>query len=447
MLSFSGLTLVGIALGVPVLGVLGYLFWRYLNQDPYSIGRRKGKRVVGTMKDQLLSILSSKASKRPLDERLKEVCERVFEVGFAFERAHYELEVRELDSQIKRIEEEVNTREKLLVNRYERGIEIARSEESVFKKRIEETESELAETQKKEAEKLQQLQKQNIRGEYFMAQLANNLRGLLRLSAKNFEIEVLRYGYALLVVLLLAGDFYITYSIFNDILKITIRGSVAIYVFSGVIALVFLVLAELFLEFLENQSLKNAKLTELVQRYSITIIGAIMIVAYLLIISVSLFPENNASRVIDAILRILFLPLITAAALMVRRIRKEFGFSFLLAPIKFIVFSIGLTLSYLVLPVEMIATSVHTKNKFRRSTTPIEKNILEVLTAERNKFASLEQDIAVQERKILSSKSRLENEILSMTLPFKQKREKAISHFKALKRGCDEAVFIQLGRA
>ena len=435
------------ALGVLVLVALVYFIWRYTSKDPYSIGYRKGKKIVGIMREQLLSTLNSKASKKSFDERLKEVCERVFGVGFAFERSQHELDVKDIEFQIRRVEEELTTSKKALIGGYDSEIKIAKSEEPILRKRIEELEAEWMDTQKKEAEKLQQLQEQEVRGGYFMSELASNLKSLLKVSSKKFETEILGYGYAALVALLLAGDFYITYSIFNDILKISVRNSAAIYIFSGTIALVFLVLAEFFLEFIESQSSKNAELIELVQKYSISIIGAILLVAYILIISVSLFPENNASHVIDAILRILFLPLITAAALMVRRICKDFGFNFLLVPFEFVIFSIGLILSYIILPFEIFAISAYSRIKFKRRLTPIENNIQSTLGQTRQKLLELEQGVAGLEQKILSSKAHLESEVIRVTFPLKQKKEEIAMHFKALKRGSDEAVYTQLRQA
>src|SRR3989344_3168490 len=225
------------ALGVLVLVALVYFIWRYTSKDPYSIGYRKGKKIVGIMREQLLSTLNSKASKKSFDERLKEVCERVFGVGFAFERSQHELDVKDIEFQIRRVEEELTTSKKALIGGYDSEIKIAKSEEPILRKRIEELEAEWMDTQKKEAEKLQQLQEQEVRGGYFMSELASNLKSLLKVSSKKFETEILGYGYAALVALLLAGDFYITYSIFNDILKISVRNSAAIYIFSGTIAL------------------------------------------------------------------------------------------------------------------------------------------------------------------------------------------------------------------
>jgi len=171
------------------------------------------------------------------------------------------------------------------------------------------------------------------------------------------------------------------------------------------------------------------------------VIAVILLSTYLLIISVSLFPEHNAARIIDAILRLLFLPLIIAAALMIRRIRKEFGFDFLLSPFKLIIFSAGLVLVSIPLPFQILARKIYIA---RGHNALHKKETLESLRQERKKIIDAEKGASTIEQKLSLEKSRLARERQHIISSLKKQKKELRVWFESLRRGSDDAVFSEL---
>ena len=434
------------ALGVSLLGTLGYALWRHGQKNPYSIGYRNGKKIVRATQKQWMDALYKAPESKPFDITLKEVCDRVFDIGFAFQRKHHEVETAYIDAQMKRVEEEIRAREASLTAGYKSEIELLQSEALVHQKKIQQIEEEYVKQQREGAQSVQAIQEKAVKKQYFASWLAESVRDKLRSAGKYVERDALRYGYACIIVLLVAGDYYITYSIFNDFLKVSTRNSWMIFSVSGIAALVFLVLADFLFDYLEEQSAKNAKIFEMTQKYALVILGTILAVAYILIISVSLFTDSSASRVIDAIMRLLFVPLVVAAAMMIRHIKKEWGFNFVFVPVRFVIFSIGFVIAYAILPFEAAVKGLYAYFA-KRKVAPIAYNLSAILKTERERLSGLENVIGTLQQKALQSASRLENEIYKAILPLQKKKDAMIEKFMALRKGCDEAVFTQLSKA
>jgi len=168
---------------------------------------------------------------------------------------------------------------------------------------------------------------------HFFSELIQKIRGSLSETTQKLETDTLRYIYIVVIALLLAGDYYISYFIFSDVLRIQFKDNqIAIYIFSGIIALVFLVLIDRAIGFL-NSSIFKKHLKKIQTVFSL-VIGLILLIVYFLLVSLSLIKENNIIVALDALLRLLFVPLVIAVALTIRKVQKEHGFSFIFTPFK-----------------------------------------------------------------------------------------------------------------
>ena len=208
----------------------------------YSIGYKTGKRIVETMESQLLEVLGNAADERLFDALLKDVGDRVFAVGFSQEQERYEEEIKEIDAETARAEEQFKKESESIIDKYSQEFELAKKELATAKERASEYEKKLEDIQEVEAEKPHDSQEKDAQKQYEASGLIKIFKELLLPLLKDFENHILKYSYALIVVLLLAGDYYIAYTIFSDILKIEVRNQTAIYIFSGIVALVFLIL-------------------------------------------------------------------------------------------------------------------------------------------------------------------------------------------------------------
>lgn len=439
-------------LGGSLLGTLGYFLWRQGGKNPQSAGYRKGAKIIEVAPNQWVNDLNNKSQHKPFDEVLKEICNRVFDMGFTLELKHYQAEVEDIDLQMKRVEEEIRIRETSLIAGYKSEMEILKTKAIGQKERVEELDGEHTKTQREEAAKSQGRQEKEIQGPYFSSSLVSSSREKLRISGKNFESDMLQYGYVCIVIILFVIDFSITRSLFNDLFLAgrnsqILSGLSQNFIFSLAFTLVALVLAEFGLESLEGQS-PVIQLSKHTKPYFTAGIGILLGMAYLLIVAARLFfPESGPAGMIDLMLAILTAPLIIAAALMIHRIKKEGGFGFILAPFRVAVFGTGVFISYVILPFEAIIKGVYAHYKSKRKIAPIEHSISDVLIREKANLSVLENAIDVLEQKILHSASRLESEILKAISPLREKKEAAIANFIALRRGCDEAVLTQLKKA
>src|SRR3989344_9202922 len=85
------------------------------------------------------------------------------------------------------------------------------------------------------------------------------------------------YGVLIIALVLLFADWYITYGIFSDVLRVKGFSLLAIYVFSGVIAVLFVVFLEFGMEKLSRQAASQ------VQRYTpyfVGVIAALLLIVY-----------------------------------------------------------------------------------------------------------------------------------------------------------------------
>ena len=118
-----------------------------------------------------------------------------------------------------------------------------------------------------------------------------------------------------------------------------------------------------------NSDKTFSKYLKKIQIFSMLVVGLILLTIYLLMVSLSWL--NDIPEVLDSLLRLLFVPLIVAVAISIRKIQKEDGFSFLFTPIKVVLYLILILLFNALLLLEVILSYIRQhfqKEKFESRT-------------------------------------------------------------------------------
>ena len=433
-----------IVLGVVLLII--FLLVNYLGKDPYSIGKRKAKKLARL----LLSTKASKNQEKGLDyEQLKKqsqkISEEVFEIGFTHERndAHreietYEKEIEKLQTELQRVMASLNQQDEGTRVSYEK-------QQSGLRGRIAQIETELRQVRSKEAMSARDstIRKKSLR--YTLLEAASRVSSVLSGSLKTLESDLLWFGMFGVFLLLLAGEFYIMLGILRDLMPtLRLTDSVFLYIGSGTLALVFLVLFEFFIQYLEKRSTEDRERVGIITIWAIGVIGALLFLVYLLIISVSIFPDSFGGRLIDAILRILFLPLVIAAALIFQKIRNQYGFQFLLNPFKFLVGSVVYAFVVALLPFEFLMRILQGQAKNLRSNTPFEQIKERELVAVQNENAGLLKEFEQDGEQIKRKQTYIENKIQQKIQALRNAKQNSEAYLSALRQGCADAVFDEM---
>lgn len=318
--------------------VASYLY----NTRHHRYGFRTGKKVVTGFRSEINKKLTSPHSQKSMQERVDMVKDMVFQMGLSEYIKDYNQNVDRLEGQIDSLKKELESKRQLITLEYREKDQKLEEEIKKIEDDLSIREKELLQLKREEDEKnevLEQNHKARIQGKYFFSNLIQKTKESLSKAAERLEADALRYIYVIVIGLLLTGDFYITYFIFNDYLKIQLKDNrLAIYIFSGIIALVFLVLIDRVIDFLEKSPYFKKYLRKL-QTGTMLIVGLILMTIYILMVSLSWL--SYVPGLLDSLLRLLFVPLIIAVAITIRKVQKEYGFSFLFTPIK-VIFAIFL---------------------------------------------------------------------------------------------------------
>ncbi|MDO8573293.1 MAG: hypothetical protein Q7R77_00940 [Candidatus Daviesbacteria bacterium] len=326
-----------------IFGGTGAVVAAYLyNTRHHRYGYRTGKKVVTRFRPEINKRLTSPHSQKSMQERVDMVKDMVFQMGLSEYIKDYNQNVGRLQEQIGSLKEELDGKKQIATRVYRERDKKLEEEIKELETNLDLKEKELFQLKREEDGKnevLEQNNKVNVQRKYFFSDLIQKTKESLSKAAERLETDALRYVYIIVIGLLLAGDFYITYFIFNDVLKIQFKDNrIAIYIFSGIVALVFLVLIDRVIDFLEKSPFFRKHLRKL-QTGTMLVVGLILMTIYILMVSLSWL--SNVPEVLDSLLRLLFVPLIIAVAITIRKVQKEYGFSFLFTPIK-VIFAIFL---------------------------------------------------------------------------------------------------------
>lgn len=347
-----------VAVGIWALPLLGAY------EGSYQQGNRLAGRVLKTFSNDWRKEFNAQ-TRLPLEERLQNIQRRVFESSCGQVAKEYESQLKRQETKLVEICAEHKQKRSLLTNEiniYRTGLE----KEMIFlEQSLKSKTNELMETRRRadseHMEHIRVLQAADHKKDSLFASYVRSMRATLSGISGRVDKNVTLYGWLLVGTALFLGDYYITFNIFNDLLKIDTLPGFTVYIFSGVAALVFVALLELGIDHLENLKKKYAALVAQITWWVIGFLCLLLAVAYLLIIVVPVF-HGRESQVIDALLRILFVPLMVGVALIIHRIRslggevsrlvvEPFGAIALVVLIPFswavsILESVGLSISY-----------------------------------------------------------------------------------------------------
>lgn len=332
------------------------------NNRHYRQGSQTGKKIVNRLKRKIASILAATDFQKDTLERINEIKDIVFQTGFS----GY---IEGFNKTVSRLGEQINSLKKELEDRKEAMSKDNQEKDKKLEEKIHELETiltvkekELLQLKREENEKnevLEQRNKVKNQNRYFFSELSQKVQKSLSEVIKKLEADTLNYLNVIIIIFLLLGDYYISYFIFSDILKIQFRNNqIAIYIFSGIIALVFLVLTDRVMDLLEK-STAFKKYLKKIQTISVIVVALILLIIYLLMVSLSWLNDNNIPGILDSLLRLLFVPLIIAVAITIRKIQKEGGFSFIFSPVKVVLYLISIMVFNVLLVLEVILDFIH----------------------------------------------------------------------------------------
>lgn len=409
---------------------------RWLGKNYIMRGYKLGKKITKASEYQLRSIIDNISDLDTFDENIKNISNKVFSAGFSPEIQNADEETENINSLIEKSKSEKEDRIIEIKHNYKderEGLEKDLKEQEVL---VENKRKELSQIQEKYMEKLDEMKKNHKEGEYTSEKIIDTLKKKFENISKNWSTNILRFGYFVLFLLFLLGDYLVTYKIFSDILSAqTGDNELLIYVGPGIIVLVFL----MFLSFTLNSMTHRKLIRQFKKNMNITV-GALLVIAYVLIVMVAVLPKSVS--LIDAILRILLVPLVVVAGLMLEYMRENFGsFSFLLIIPKILIFSIGIILTYILLPIESIIRTIKNKNKFRKKVLPMEEAKRDSLQMERTRLSKIRSKLSQIDdnlrRKVLETENKYEAKEKQYLLRKREIKEK----IERLRQGSTEAVF------
>ncbi len=425
-----------------LLGGTGAVASAYLyNTRHHRYGYQIGKKVTVGFKPEFDKRLTSPHSQKSMPERVEQIKDMVFQVGLSEYIKDYNQRVSRLEQQISSFKEETRIKKETATKMYEDNDKKLEEEIEELEHSLKTKEEELSQLKKLEDEKneaLDQSNKVKTQNTYFFSTLIQKARESLTKTTQQLETHLLRYVYFVVIALLLIGDYYITFFIFNDVLKIQFKDNkAAIYIFSGIIALVFLVLIERAIDFLEKSS-GFRKYIKKIQTFSMLVVGLILLTIYLLMVSLSWL--NDIPEVLDSLLRLLFVPLIVAVAISVRKIQKEHSFSFLFTPIKVVLSLVLILLFNALLLFEVILNNIRKYLQKEKFESKVKLTLAEEVDYIRGEIVN-KNDLR------LSLKQQLEAEINKITENYQtlvtkleEKLENLNAEMAKVRRGCESGV-------
>ncbi|MDP3725680.1 MAG: hypothetical protein Q8R36_00605 [bacterium] len=311
------------------LVVVGVWAWPLLGayEGSYQQGNRLAGRVLKTFSNDWKKEFDAETH-LPLEERLQNIQRRVFESSCGQVAREYEGQLKKQETKLAEICAEHKQKRSLLTNE----VNICRTglekEMMLLEQSLKIKTNELIETRRRadseHMEHIRVLHATDHKKDSLFAGYVRSMRATLSSISGRVDKNITLYGWLLVGIALFLGDYYITFSIFNDLLKIATLPRFTVYIFSGVAALVFVALLELGIDHLENLKKKYAALVAQITWWAIGFLCLLLAVAYLLIIVVPVF-QGREAQVIDALLRILFVPLMVGVALIIHRIRSLGG--------------------------------------------------------------------------------------------------------------------------
>lgn len=421
--------------------VSAYLY----NTRHYRYGYKTGKKVVNSFRHVINGKLTSSHSQKSMQERVDMVKDMVFQMGLSEYIKDYNQNVGRLQEQIGSFKEELESKKQIATREYEGKDKKLEEEIREIEANLGLKEKELFQLKREEDEKNEVLEQNNkIKNQrkYFFSDIIQKTKESLSKATGRLETDALRYVYVIVIGLLLAGDFYITYFIFNDVLKIQFKDNrIAIYIFSGIIALVFLVLIDRVIDFLEKSPYFRRYLRKF-QTGAMLVVGLILMTVYVLMVSLSWL--SNVPEVLDSLLRLLFVPLIIAVAITIRKVQKEYGFSFLFTPIK-VIFSIFLiTLFNVFLLFEVGLDYIRKylqKEKFESKTKVTSAEEIENIRAEMARKSGLRANL---EQRLEADINKLSEHYQELIKKLEEKLERINREMVKIRKGCESGVIAAL---
>jgi len=226
----------------------------------------------------------------------------------------------------------------------------------------------------------------------FIKNLFGNIWGKLN---STFEF----YGYLILALFLLAGDYFIVFQLFSDLLGVQPGiTQIFIYIGSGIIPIVFVVLIGYLRSYASKKNKKNSSIAKKLALYSIAAISTLLLLVFVLIILTPLL-EGKQIIIIDVILRLLFIPLVVAADLLLLEITsRNIGiFAMIIRPFALVTTFTVLVFAYIAYIVNTIYSYIH--KFFEVSTNPTRKITLEEI--------NIQKQVVIISKKINSKKQEL----------------------------------------
>ncbi len=410
----------------------------------HRYGYKIGKSVASRLKNQINNILTDTESKGTTPDRVKSIKDMVFQAGLS-------ICIEDLDKRKDRLNDQVNSAKQELAERKEVISKECQEKNRKIEESIQELkaastikEKELSQLKTSENEK-NEILKENHRiknqNKYFFSELTQKIRGSLFEATQKLEMDTLHYVYVVVILLLLAGDYYISYFILSDVLRIQFKDNqIAIYIFSGIFALVFLVLIDRAIDFLESSSIFKKHLKKVQMVFSL-VIGLILLAVYVLLVSLSLIKENNIIVALDTLLRLLFVPIVIAVALTIRKVQKKHGFSFIFTPFKVILYLTLLILFNLMFIFGVIFDFI--SGYFQKEKLMGKSNL--IVIAEENQ--NIKTEIAQKQSLIEASIQQCNLEINRLTERYQRlinklnkKLDDLSSETSKIKKGCENGV-------
>lgn len=423
------------------LGTIALIAGYSYNTRHYRYGFKIGKKVVKQFRPEIDRKLTSSYSKKSIQERVEMIKEMVFQLGLSEYVKDYNQTVKHLQEQLASLKKESEVQKEKILKKFDEKDKQLTEEIKKLEVTLKTKEEELFQLKRDEDnrnEALEQSDRTKIQSPYFFSKLIRNTQEAFAKTTTHLETNLLRYLSALVIALLLAGDYFITLVIFEDILKIQFRNNqFFVYLASGVIALVFLVLIDIFLDFLNN-SVIFKKYLQGIQFITVLIIGVILLLIYVLMVSISWLA--NTPQVLDSLLRLLFVPLILAAALTIRKMKKEYGFSFIFGPIKIVLYLLLIALFNLLLLGEIAIDYIRKFIQKEKYESKIKLTVSE-------EVENIKREILQKNGLHFSFKEQLELEINKLTEQYEKdvsKLEKKLnslnSEMTKIRKGCENGI-------
>lgn len=432
-----------ILLFLSIGGVLAAYF--YNTRHYYRYGYKIGKTIVKRFRPEIDKKLLSPHSKKNMQERVEIVKEMVFQLGLSEYVKDYNQTVKHLQEQLASLKKAFGVQKEKILKKFDEKDKQLTEEVKKLEITLKTKEEELSQLKRDEDnrnEVLEQSDKTKIQSQYFFSTLILKVRESLDKTTQTLETDLLRYSYAGIVAILLYGDYSISYSIVNDLFKIEYRNQFQIVIFSIIFMVVFLVFAGLALEALDRYSTKYKVLVNRIRTISVIALTLILTTVYMFMITLSALEAKV--ELLDVLLRILFVPMVLAVALTIRKIQKNYGFSFLFTPIKVVLYLLLIVIFNLLLLFEVTIFYIRRyiqKEKYESKT--------KLTVAE--EVENIKREILQKNGLHFSFKEQLELEINKLTEQYQKdvsKLEKKLnslnSEMAKIRKGCENGIISTL---